>query len=61
MSKKIALTDSQKYELCLYAQDNKKIRSQYVDWIEQKWELGLMNLQLRRFCKVKRNDLPQKL
>ncbi len=34
--KKVILTDSQKYELCLYANNNKRTRSQYVNWIEQK-------------------------
>src|SRR5436305_7951449 len=29
--KNITLTDIQKYELCLYARDNKKTRTQYVD------------------------------
>jgi len=37
--KKVTLTDSQKYELCLYANNNKRTRSQYVNWIEQKWGL----------------------
>ena len=37
MTKKTALTDSQKYELCLYAQENKRTQTQYVDWIQQKW------------------------
>uniref|UniRef100_U9SWB4 HTH CENPB-type domain-containing protein n=1 Tax=Rhizophagus irregularis (strain DAOM 181602 / DAOM 197198 / MUCL 43194) TaxID=747089 RepID=U9SWB4_RHIID len=36
-NKNTALTDIQKYELCLYAHNNKKTRTQYVDWIEQKW------------------------
>ena len=35
--KKTTLTDIQKYELCLYARDNKKTRSQYIDWIEEQW------------------------
>ena len=35
--KKITLSDFQKYELCLYARENKKSRTQYIDWIEQKW------------------------
>ena len=35
--KKTTLTDIQKYELCLYARDNKRTRKQYVDWIEEKW------------------------
>ncbi len=39
LKKKITLTDSQKYELCLYANNNKRTHSQYVNWIEQKWGL----------------------
>ena len=29
--KKVILTDSQKYKLCLYANNNKGTRSQYVN------------------------------
>ncbi|CAG8662203.1 3145_t:CDS:1, partial [Paraglomus brasilianum] len=37
---KTTLTDSQKYELCrLYARDNKKSRTEYVNWIENKWQV----------------------
>jgi len=32
--KRITLTDIQKYELYLHAQNNKKNQTQYVDWIE---------------------------
>jgi hypothetical protein len=35
----ITLTDSQKQELCLFAQDNKKTRTQYIDWVEKKWRV----------------------
>src|SRR6185369_12665135 len=31
--------DSQKYELCLYARDNKKSRAEYVNWIKNKWQV----------------------
>ena len=34
---KTTLTDAQKYEFCVYARDHKLKRSEYVDWIEQKW------------------------
>ena len=37
--KKVILTDSQKYELYIYANNNKRTRSQYVNWIKQKWGL----------------------
>ncbi|CAB5385172.1 hypothetical protein RhiirA5_435947 [Rhizophagus irregularis] len=40
-NKNTALTDIQKYELCLYAHNNKKTRTQYVDWIEQNKEKQL--------------------
>jgi len=35
--KKITLTNAQKYEFCLYADNNKKTREEYVKWIEEKW------------------------
>ncbi|GES79461.1 hypothetical protein RCL_jg23193.t1 [Rhizophagus clarus] len=35
--KRITLTETQKRELCVYALNNKRIRAQYVDWIEEKW------------------------
>lgn len=34
---KVTLNNSQKYEFCLYARDNKLTRKEYVNWIEQKW------------------------
>ncbi|CAB5373555.1 unnamed protein product [Rhizophagus irregularis] len=37
VKKKVFLTDAQKYELCLYANNNKRTRAQYADWVEQKW------------------------
>ena len=57
MSKKIALTDSQKYELCLYAQDNKKTRSQYVDWIEQKWGVRVNESTITQILQSKEKQL----
>ena len=35
--KKITLSSYQKYELCLYADKHKLTRTQYIDWIEEKW------------------------
>ncbi len=35
--KKVTLSNSQKYELCLYADKHKLTRTQYIDWIEKKW------------------------
>ena len=34
--KRVFLIDAQKYELCLYANNNKKIRARYVNWAEEK-------------------------
>ena len=34
---KIALSDSQKCGLCLYACSHKMTRKEYVNWIEQQW------------------------
>ncbi|CAB5367443.1 unnamed protein product [Rhizophagus irregularis] len=42
VKKKVFLTDAQKYELCLYANNNKRTRAQYADWVEQKWEAKLL-------------------
>ncbi len=34
---KVTLSSSQKYELCLYADKHKLTRTQYIDWIGEKW------------------------
>ena len=36
---KITLTDAQKYEFCLYAHHNPGTRIEYVNWIENKWNV----------------------
>ena len=46
--KNITLTDIQKYELCLHAHDNKKTQTQYVDWVEQKWEVRVNKSTITR-------------
>ena len=38
---KVTLSDSQKYEFCLYARNNKMTRKEYVNWIEQKWKVRI--------------------
>ena len=58
--KLVTLTDSQKYEFCLYANHNNLTQKQYVNWMEQKWGLELMNLLLHESYKPKKNDLPLK-
>ena len=52
--KKVTLTDTQKYELCLYARDNNKLtRSKYVNWIEQKWGLRVDESTITRILQTK--------
>src|SRR6266498_3860525 len=51
--KKVTLTDSQKYELCLYANNNKRTRFQYVNWIEQKWGLRVDESTITRILQTK--------
>ena len=46
---KVTLNNSQKYEFCLYARDNKLARKEYVNWIEQKWGLKVMKYLTRKF------------
>ncbi len=55
--KNISLSDSQKYELCLYAHDNKKTRTQYVDWIEQKWRVRVNESTITRILQSKEKRL----
>lgn len=46
---KITLSDSQKYEICLYAQNNNtKTRKEYVNWIEQKWNVRVNESTITR-------------
>jgi hypothetical protein len=51
---KITLTDAQKYELCVYARDHKlKSRSEYVNWIEQKWGVRVDESTITRILQTK--------
>lgn len=54
---KITLTDAQKYEVCLYARDNKKTRSEYVEWIEQKWGVTVNESTITRILQTKERRL----
>jgi transposase len=45
---KVTLNNSQKYEFCLYARDNKLARKEYVNWIEQKWGLKVNESTITR-------------
>jgi hypothetical protein len=56
-NKNTALTDIQKYELCLYAHNNKKTRTQYVDWIEQKWGFRVNESTITRILQSKEKRL----
>jgi putative heme degradation protein len=51
--KNTTLSDIQKYELCLYAHNNKKTRTQYVDWIEQKWGVRVNESTITRILQSK--------
>ena len=60
--KKVTLTDTQKYELYLYACDNNKLtRSKYVNWIEQKWELRVDESTITRILQSKDKRLTEEV
>ncbi len=49
--KKVTLSNSQKYELCLYADKHKLTRTQYIDWIEKKWGVRVDKSTITRILK----------
>jgi putative heme degradation protein len=53
MPKKTTLSDIHKYELCLHAHNNKKTRTQYVDWVEQKWGVRVDESTITRILQSK--------
>ena len=55
--KKVTLTDAQKYELCLYANNNKKTRVQYADWVEEKWGVRVDETTITRILQTKEKRL----
>src|SRR5436190_12155253 len=59
--KNISLTDIQKYELCLHAQNNKKNRTQYVDWVEQKWGVRVNESTITRILQSKDKRLTEEV
>ena len=59
--KNITLTDIQKYELCLHARDNKKTRTQYVDWVEQKWGVRVNESTITRILQSKDKRLTEEV
>ena len=54
---KITLSDSQKYEFCLFANSNKMTRKEYVDWIEQKWGIKVVETTITRILQKKEEIL----
>ena len=57
---KTTLTDSQKYELCLYARDHKKSRAEYVNWIENKWQVRVNESTITRILQRSNQLLSEK-
>ncbi|CAB5377260.1 unnamed protein product [Rhizophagus irregularis] len=57
LKNRVTLTDLQKYKFCLYAYDNKKIRTQYVNWIEEKWRVKVDESTITRILKSKNKRL----
>jgi hypothetical protein len=55
--KKVTLTDAQKYELCLYANNNKKTRPEYVEWVEEKWGVKIDKSTVTRILQNKEKHL----
>lgn len=55
--KKISLTEFQKYNFCLYANNNKRTRSEYINWIEQKWGVRVDKSTITRILKTKNKRL----
>jgi hypothetical protein len=54
---KVTLSDTQKYEFCLYAHNNNKTRSEYIKWIEQKWKLTVSKSTITRILQTKNKRL----
>src|ERR1044072_4029458 len=57
IKKKITLSDSQKYELCLYADEHKLTRTQYINWIEEKWGVRVDESTITRILQSKNKRL----
>ena len=52
MSQKTTLTEIQKWDFCKYARDNKKTQAQYVDWIEEQWDLKVSESTITRILQT---------
>ncbi|CAB5366685.1 unnamed protein product [Rhizophagus irregularis] len=53
VKKKVFLTNAQKFELCLYANNNKRTRAQYANWVEQKWGVRVDETTITRILQNK--------
>lgn len=54
---KIALTNGQKYEFCLYARGNKKTWKEYIQWIKQKWGVMVSESTITRTLQTQEKRL----
>ena len=54
---KITLTDAQKYEFCLYAHHTPGTRIEYVNWIENKWNVRVSESTVSRILQKKEERL----
>ncbi|CAG8820641.1 14489_t:CDS:1, partial [Cetraspora pellucida] len=61
MPKRTTLTDAQRHELCVYARDNKKTQSQYVDWIKNKWDLKIDESTVSHILKTSEKRLEDRI
>jgi len=58
---KITLTDAQKYEFCLYAHHTPGTRIEYVNWIENKWNVRVSESTVSRILQKRRSDFRLRL
>ena len=54
---RVALSDSQKHEFCLFANNSKLTRREYANWIEQKWGVRVDETTISRILKKKEEIL----
>ena len=58
LPKRVTLSNSQKYEFCLFANSNNKMtRKEYVGWIEQKWGIKVVETTITRILQKKEEIL----
>lgn len=50
--KRTTLSEIQKRELCIYARNNKRTRAQYVNWIEEKWNVRVDESTITRILQT---------